>query len=39
MVRHETLLNQRQKLDALRELLATITLRERQVFELDMVRG
>ena len=38
MVRHETLLSQRHKLDALRELLATLTPRERQVFEL-MVRG
>jgi FixJ family two-component response regulator len=38
MVRHEALLNQRSKLDALRELLATLTPRERQVFDL-MVRG
>jgi RNA polymerase sigma factor (sigma-70 family) len=38
MVRHETLLSQRHKLDALRELLVTLTPRERQVFEL-MVRG
>lgn len=38
MVRHEILLNQRGKLDALRELLATLTPRERQVFDL-MVRG
>jgi len=38
MARHETSLSQRHKLDALRELLATLTPRERQVFEL-MVRG
>ena len=38
MVRHETLLSQRSKFDALRELLATLTPRERQVFDL-MVRG
>ena len=38
MTRHETSLSQRHKLDALRELLATLTPRERQVFEL-MVRG
>jgi FixJ family two-component response regulator len=38
MVRHEALLNQRSKFDALRGLLATLTPRERQVFDL-MVRG
>jgi FixJ family two-component response regulator len=38
MARHEVLLSQRGRLDALRELLATLTPRERQVFDL-MVRG
>jgi FixJ family two-component response regulator len=38
MVHHEILLSQRNKLDMLRELLATLTPRERQVFEF-MVRG
>jgi RNA polymerase sigma factor (sigma-70 family) len=38
MVHHEILLSHRNKLDVLRELLATLTPRERQVFDF-MVRG
>ncbi|WP_426434562.1 response regulator transcription factor [Bradyrhizobium genosp. P] len=38
MVRHEALRGQKRKLDSLRELLASLTPRERQVFEL-VVQG